>query len=108
MSRLQRRIDHHHKLTQRFMGNQTVFRPLGDPQNDFPLTGINDNRFVEVEGVEAIHPISGAIISLIQEEINRDPDSGLGDQLVINNEVYNIIKFMPDGHDDGKLVLHKV
>ena len=102
---LQRRIDHHHKVCQRFMGTSIIFRPGGIPGNDLDLTGINNKRYIEINEVQSIHPIAGVIVSLIQDHVSRDPDKG--DQLIISGITYNIIEYMQDGHDDGKLVLHR-
>lgn len=101
----QRRIDHFLKIAHRAWGVDVVFRPLGNPANDFTLNTINDRRYMEVHGTQSSHPMSGVTVSEIEAEISRKP--GKGDQLVIDSVVFNIIEFIFDGHDDSKLILHE-
>lgn len=106
MSWIQQRIDHLLTVAQRAMGDPVIFRPGGTPGNDLELSGINDRRFVEVNGVQSTHPITGIIVSKIFDHVGRDPDAG--DQLLIGSKTFKIIEFQPDGHDNGKLILHEV
>lgn len=104
-SYLQRRIDHHHALSQRFMGDPVIYRPGGDPAGDFALSSVNTRRYVEGNEVQAVHPVAGLTVSEINNELGRDPTKG--DQLIIYGVIYSVIEFQPDGRDDAKLVLHR-